>query len=198
MQQTTELEPPRLSRASDTASPGRLLIWLVALIAVLAVLWLGFDFLRTSGDPNNKNAPPALVNAAIAIVWGVGGIAILFTVANMLVESLSSKWRGRIQPYIFVGPGVLLLTFFLFIPALGTLYQSFFNSDSTKFVGVNNFTAVFTDEQANMLGSIRNNLVWLIIGTGACVVLGLLIAVLADRSRFETVAKALIFLPMAI
>src|SRR5206468_1786720 len=34
--------------------------------------------------------------------------------------------------------------------------------------------------------------------TGLCVIFGLLIAVLADRSRFETVAKALIFLPMAI
>src|SRR2546423_15641330 len=119
MQQTTELEPPGFSRPADgAASWGRFFAMLAALIAVLAVLWFGFDFLRTSGDPNNKNAPPALVNAAIAIVWGVGGIAILFTVANMLVESLSSKWRGRIQPYIFVGPGVLLLTFFLFIPAI--------------------------------------------------------------------------------
>ena len=43
-----------------------------------------------------------------------------------------------------------------------------------------------------------NNLIWLVIGTGLCVVFGLLIAVLADRSRFESVAKALIFLPMAI
>src|SRR5947208_14162794 len=43
-----------------------------------------------------------------------------------------------------------------------------------------------------------NNLIWLVVGTGACVVFGLLIAVLADRSKFETIAKALIFLPLAI
>jgi alpha-glucoside transport system permease protein len=36
------------------------------------------------------------------------------------------------------------------------------------------------------------------VGAGLCVVLGLLIAVLADRSKFESIAKALIFLPMAI
>jgi alpha-glucoside transport system permease protein len=39
---------------------------------------------------------------------------------------------------------------------------------------------------------------WMIIGTTFTVSFGLLVAVLADRSRFETLAKALIFLPMAI
>ena len=39
---------------------------------------------------------------------------------------------------------------------------------------------------------------WIVIGSTFCVVFGLLIAVLADRSRFESFAKSLIFLPMAI
>jgi alpha-glucoside transport system permease protein len=51
-----------------------------------------------------------------------------------------------------------------------------------------------------MLESFRNNLLWLVIGTGLSVVFGLLVAVLADRThpRFETIIKSLIFLPMAI
>jgi alpha-glucoside transport system permease protein len=49
-----------------------------------------------------------------------------------------------------------------------------------------------------MLQSFRNNLIWLFVGTGACVIFGLLVAVLADRSKFESVAKALIFMPMVI
>jgi alpha-glucoside transport system permease protein len=85
---------------------------------------------------------------------------------------------------------------FLMIPTLITLYQSFYNNDTTQFVGLSNYAATFTDR--SMLESFRNNLIWLFIGTGASVSLGLLIAVLADRSKFETVAKAIIFMPMAI
>jgi len=77
-----------------------------------------------------------------------------------------------------------------------TLYQSFMNNDSSRFVGLNNYIATFTDR--SMLESFRNNLIWLFVGTASSVGLGLLIAVLADRSKFETLAKAIIFMPMAI
>ncbi len=49
-----------------------------------------------------------------------------------------------------------------------------------------------------MLEAFRNNLLWLIFGTSLSVGFGLLIAVLADRSRYENVYKAIIFMPMAI
>jgi alpha-glucoside transport system permease protein len=49
-----------------------------------------------------------------------------------------------------------------------------------------------------MLEAFRNNLLWMIFGTLFCVGLGLVIAVLADRSRYESVYKAIIFMPMAI
>lgn len=190
MQQTTELTPPRSSRSSEgTANPGRFLLALVALIVLFVLLWLGFEFLKTT-------TAPQVVIALFAIVWGVGGVAVLFTLANLLVESLSNKWRDRIQPYVFVGPAVFFLGMFLFLPTLQTLYQSFFDASSTDFVGLANFSAVFTDRQ--MQEAFFNNLIWLVVGTGLCVIFGLLIAVLADRSRFESIAKALIFLPMAI
>jgi alpha-glucoside transport system permease protein len=49
-----------------------------------------------------------------------------------------------------------------------------------------------------MLQAFRNNIMWIIFGSTFAVVFGLLIAVLADRSGFEKVAKSFIFLPMAI
>ena len=189
MQQTSELQPgPSSSTKDGAANPGRLLIALVGLIVVLAILWLGFQYLRGNDAQ--------LLGGVIAVIWGVGGVAALFTTANMLVESLSNKWRGRIQPYVFVGPAMFMLGWFLFLPALRTFYQSLFDANSTHFVGLSNFLSVFTDRQ--MLEAFKNNLIWLVVGTGLCVVLGLLIAVLADRSRFENIAKVLIFLPMAI
>ncbi|HKP55018.1 MAG TPA: sugar ABC transporter permease [Chloroflexia bacterium] len=187
MQRTTELTPPPVRSAGGEASPTRAMIALVALIAVIAVLWLGFDFLR------NRDVPQIL-GGVVAVIWGVGGVAALFTVANMLVESFSNKWRDRIQPYIFVGPAVALLGWFLLTPTLRTLWQSFFAGKD--FAGLDNYVKAFTNRE--MLQAFQNNALWLVVGTSGCVIFGLLIAVLADRSRFENVAKALIFLPMAI
>ena len=49
-----------------------------------------------------------------------------------------------------------------------------------------------------MLETFRNNLLWMVLGTSFSVGMGLLIAVLADRSRFESLYKSIIFMPMAI
>lgn len=180
--------PPPAARGSGFA-PGRFLLALLGLGVVVAFLWFGFLYLRDTTETS-------VFSAVFAIIWGVGGVAALFTVLNSLIESLPTQWRGRILPFLFFLPATLILFLFLTIPALITLYQSFFNQDTTQFVGFSNYLATFTDR--SMLESFRNNLFWLFIGTFFSVGLGLLIAVLADRSRFETVAKAIVFVPMAI
>jgi alpha-glucoside transport system permease protein len=59
---------------------------------------------------------------------------------------------------------------------------------------------VFAFTSDAMLQSFRNNLLWLVFGTFFSVGIGLLIAVLADRTSpgYETFIKAMIFMPMAI
>jgi len=166
----------------------------LALLAAIGLLWGGFILLRQLSEGDNP--APQLVIALFAIIWGVGGIAALFTAANLFVEALPEGVRGLIQPYIFIGPAILMLGWFLFLPTLRTFYTSFFNQDSSQFVGLNNYIAVFTER--TMLEAFRNNVLWMVIGTAGCVSIGLLVAVLADKSNFETIAKALIFLPMAI
>jgi ABC-type sugar transport system permease subunit len=51
---------------------------------------------------------------------------------------------------------------------------------------------------ASLRGVIWNNLWWVVAVTGLATVFGLALAVLADRSRNETAAKTMIFMPMAI
>ncbi|MGI9052603.1 MAG: carbohydrate ABC transporter permease [Ilumatobacteraceae bacterium] len=51
---------------------------------------------------------------------------------------------------------------------------------------------------ASIRGTIFNNVWWVIVVTGLSTAIGLAVAVLADRSRGEDMAKSLIFLPMAI
>jgi alpha-glucoside transport system permease protein len=170
------------------------------------VLYRGFLFLRDS------QAPQGLV-AAVAIVWGVGGVAILFWIFNDFVERLPDLWTARLLPFVFVGPAIAILSWYLAIPTLRTFWISLFGRagppeitggiagffeifQSEAFVGFENYVAVFTERL--MLESFRNNLMWIAIGSTLSVIFGLLIAVLADRSRMEKIAKSMIFLPMAI
>jgi alpha-glucoside transport system permease protein len=168
---------------------GRLAISLLVPILTFIVLWQVFIFLR------DGNAPQ-LVIALVAIIWGVGGVALLFVMSNWVVERMGARWRTLLQPFVFIGPALAILTWYLLLPTLRTLYLSFFNASSRSFVLFRNYIFAFTN--AAMLESFRNNLLWLIFGTLLSVIFGLLIAVLADRSRFEKIAKSLIFLPMAI
>ncbi len=171
------------------AGAARLVVSVFVPIAAFIVLWGGFVFLRDSGAPK-------VVIVGIAIVWGVGGIALLYFVANWLTEKLPLRWQARILPFVFVGPAVAILGFYLLIPAILTIWSSFFDALGTKFVGLDNYVFAFTN--SDMLIAIRNNVIWLVLGTVLSTGLGLLIAILVERSRFDRVAKTLIFLPMAI
>jgi alpha-glucoside transport system permease protein len=194
MQGTSDVTPQRAALPEqDRLNAGRLALSVLILIGLLAFLWGGFVFLR---DAQQNNALPRILTAIIAIIWGVGGSAGIFYAANAVVEQLPAGIRRYVLPYVFVGPAALTLGAFLFVPTLLTLWLSFFNANSTEFVGLNNYVAVFTER--TMLNAFRNNILWMVFGTAGCVIFGLLIAVLADRSSFETLAKSLIFLPMAI
>jgi alpha-glucoside transport system permease protein len=134
-----------------------------------------------------------LLLAAIALAVGVGGIWLLFVGVGALVSLLQPKWRDRILPWVFAGPALALLAVFLVYPAAGTIVRAF--QDNKDQFTLDNFKVLTAPEFTQIL---RNNVVWLIVGTGASVVLGLIIAWLFDRVRRESLAKTLVFLPLAI
>ncbi|MDQ3250184.1 MAG: sugar ABC transporter permease, partial [Chloroflexota bacterium] len=117
-------------------------------------------------------------------------------VSSWVVERMPELWRRYLQPFIFVGPAVAILIWYLALPTLRTLWFSLLDRESVNFVGLQNYVDIFSDR--GMWEAFRNNLLWMVVGASLSVVLGLLIAVLADRSKFDRVAKSLIFLPMAI
>ena len=168
---------------------GRVFISLLVPVVAFLVLWAGFLFLRDAQAPK-------VVIVVVAIVWGVGGTALLYIVSNWLVEKLPGAWRRRVLPFVFVGPALAILTFYLLVPAILTIFNSFRDATGAKFVGLDNYTYAFTNP--DMLTAIRNNVLWLVLGTVFSTGLGLAIAVLADRSKLDRVVKTLIFLPMAI
>ncbi len=179
----------RTSGAAAPASLMRSLAGLVAAVVVVVLLWEGFFFLRDSHAAK-------LVVASLAVVWGVGGLAAFFFGATWLVGRLPLAWSRRMEPLVFVGPGILLVFYFLALPTVRTFIASLFNHDGSVFVGVANYVTVLTEPF--MLVMFRNNLMWLVFGAGLTVVFGLLVAILADRSHYEKLVKAIIFMPMAI
>lgn len=135
-------------------------------------------------------------NTFLAIVVGVGGIVALFLGLEFLIRFLPDRTQERVRPWIYVGPLLLILTFFLVYPTLNTLYLSFQDKNSEAFVGLDNWVYALTSHA--MLISFRNNVLWLVVFTALTVSLGLVLAVLLDRVRYEAVAKSIIFVPMAI
>ena len=134
-----------------------------------------------------------LLLAAIALLVGVGGIWLLFTAASALVERLRPAVRDRILPLVFIAPAVVLLGVYLVYPAVRTVIGSF-QDDAGAFT-LANWESLATPPFVEIL---RNNILWLLIGTSGSVGLGLLTAALFDRIRRESLAKVFVFLPLAI
>jgi alpha-glucoside transport system permease protein len=102
----------------------------------------------------------------------------------------------KITPWLYISPAAFLLFFFLVYPSINTIYISFFDYNSEKFIGFKNYLYCFTNE--TMLISFRNNALWIAFFVPLTVFLGLIIAILLDKVKYESIVKSLIFMPMAI
>jgi len=184
---------------SDTDStvlgkrPVQIGLSILAVFALVVIFLWSFNFMR-------EDEAPKFLIAAVALIVGVGGIWALYLTMDNLVAQLPIRTRDFLRPYVFILPALLVLGVFIVYPAIRTLYVSFFDYTRgggipTNF-GLQNYISVFKDPKT--LIAIRNNLLWLIFVPLFAVSIGLVIAVLVDRIRWEKFAKALIFLPMAI
>jgi alpha-glucoside transport system permease protein len=141
-----------------------------------------------------------LSNRYVLFVIAILGVPAVLVGYVALVEwvmgRLHYKTRRAVRPWFWVGPVLLLLTFYLVYPSINTIYLSFMNATSTQGVGFANYVYFFTN--SSTLESLRNNVLWLVLLTGFTVGFGLLFAVMVDRVRYESAAKSAVFLPMAI
>jgi alpha-glucoside transport system permease protein len=159
-------------------------------IVAFIVLWLSFEWLRDA-DVNRG------VIVLVALVVGVGGIFVLYWALDFAVNRMPEAWRESVRPWVFVGPALVVLSIFLLYPAINTIWLSFLDGASEKWVGLQNYGFLLTDE--GTLRAIRNTLIWIVVVPSVSVSVGLGIAVLADKlRRGESFGKSLIFLPMAV
>src|SRR5881396_3624778 len=120
--------------------------------------------------------------------------------------------RGPEKPnylgaFLFLLPAAVLLLVFLLYPAIYTLLLSFNrgrNGVFEQWVGFDNYVRLFSDPDFINLstfppsGALWNNLLWIVFYVSIVIFLGLIIAVVAARVRYESVVKAIVFIPMSI
>ena len=93
-------------------------------------------------------------------------------------------------------PAFFFVSVFLIYPVIATVRLSFMNANSTAYIGFANYKYIFTNPTTQ--DALLNNVLWILLFTLLAVGLGLLFAILTGRVRYEAVAKAVIFIPMAI
>jgi alpha-glucoside transport system permease protein len=137
-----------------------------------------------------------LITAAIVVI-GVPAVLVGYILGTeRLIQVFPERRQGRIRPWIWVTPALLFLIVFLIYPTINTFILSFQDKFSRNFVGLDNYAWFFGDP--GTLEALRNSVLWVVFMTGGVVLLGLLIAIIVDRVRYEPIAKTVIFVPLAI
>jgi alpha-glucoside transport system permease protein len=134
---------------------------------------------------------------ALIVVVGVPGVLLGYILLTERLLTLApDRLRGRLRPWVWLAPAIGFLGVFLVYPTIYTIYLSFLDKFSKKFVGVDNYVYFLTTNDT--LVALRNNAIWLVLLTLFAVGGGLIIAILVDRVRYESFAKSIIFVPLAI
>lgn len=134
---------------------------------------------------------------AVIVVIGVPAAVCGYIIATeWALRVVSPDARARIRPWLWVLPAFLFLIAFMIYPTIRTFISSLMNARSTEFVGLDNYVRLLS--RGSFWQTLLNNGVWIAFFTAFVVGLGLIIAVLTDRVRYETVVKTVIFVPMAI
>jgi alpha-glucoside transport system permease protein len=110
--------------------------------------------------------------------------------------SASSGWRRVAIAAGFLAPALVFLGAFVVYPIVYTVIRSLFDRSGDGFVGLENYARMFTNDST--FTAIRNNVIWVIVAPAVCTILGLIFAVLADKVRWGTAFKLIVFMPMAI
>jgi alpha-glucoside transport system permease protein len=138
------------------------------------------------------------LTALLTVAIGIGGAMALYYLLNKIAELLPGKWEDRIKPYFYILPAYIAIAVYLIYPAILTFINSFKDRFSEEWVGTENYTELLGSNEFR--DTLFNTFLWILIVPAVTVVIGLLVATLADRlqPRGEKFAKTVIFLPMAI
>lgn len=109
---------------------------------------------------------------------------------------IKGKKQNNLALGLFLVPALILVMTGLGIPAIQTLIESFKNADSSKWVGLANYSNAIKDPDIRL--AFMNTIAWVVICPAIVTALGISLATMLNKMKREAVAKSLIFMPMAI
>ena len=140
---------------------------------------------------------PLLIFFFLGSVWWAAVVAAVVGGVFFLVDFRSREGAGYLFQLVgFLSPAIVLLAVGLIYPSIQTTVQAFMNSRGNRFVGLDNFIWIFTQDTG--IRTVLNTIVWVLIVPALSTVFGLAYAVFIDKSRGEKFFKILVFMPMAI
>ena len=103
--------------------------------------------------------------------------------------------------YFFVLPAFALYAIFMLFPFVSSIYLSLTDWDgidtTPDFIGISNYTTMLQDTE--LYQALMHNVVWIVIGTIAPIVIGLTLAlILWSNTRFALFFRTLFFLPFIL
>ncbi|MGH3587648.1 MAG: carbohydrate ABC transporter permease, partial [Pseudonocardia sp.] len=104
--------------------------------------------------------------------------------------------RGPRVAWVFLTPAMALMLVFLAYPSAYSVARSLFDAGGTRFVGVDNYVAAFTDDRT--LLALRNTVLWVLVAPTLVTTIGLVLAVLTERIRWAAAFRLVLFVPLAI
>jgi alpha-glucoside transport system permease protein len=129
------------------------------------------------------------------MVMALAGFSLVIALLLLFVERGPKTAREKLQVGIFAGPALFLLAIGLVYPAVRTTAFSFFGQEG-NFVALDNYEWIFGDPVARR--SVFNTIAWVILTPLLATSIGLAYAIIVDRTKLESLAKSLVFMPMAI
>jgi alpha-glucoside transport system permease protein len=137
------------------------------------------------------------LGTALAVLIGVPAVLVGYIyLTEIALRLVPDRRRSAIRPWLWLLPALLFLFVFLIFPTILTILRSFQGAVAGAWVGLENYAWFVGSPDA--LIALRNSVLWVVFLTLFTVGLGLLIAVLVDRVRYESIAKSVIFVPLAI
>jgi len=137
-----------------------------------------------------------LVKAIVVVTVSLAILLAFLGLLYWLTGFLPRRWQETWRAWVFLLPATVAMVVGLLIPALRTLYLSFFDNTSAKWVGFKNYLDIFQTKGTRL--TVFNSILWVTVGTAMVIIIGLAVARYADGMRGEKAAKSIIFLPVAV
>ena len=109
---------------------------------------------------------------------------------------VAGSGRDKLTLALFFLPALVLLGALVVYPIVFSIIRSLYDANGDTFVGLRNYQDMLTSGRT--LHALQNNFIWVVFAPTVATALGLIYAVLAERVRWSTAFKIVVFLPMAI